>query len=482
MIKRMFCFQKHCIIFEMVLCALIVALLINIPAIKADDDEPYRLTLQESITIALEHSTFVKSAQETLHSADYERKAALTEFFPKVGTYYAYTRYNEPPHMKTPAGDPYAYPTDIPLGRKNRYQWNTYLTQPIFTGGAIASSYDIARLNSQMARENLTAAQQDIILQVKEAYFNILKAEKIRLVAEQAVVQVQSHLDDAQAFYQEEMIPRNDLLEAEVRHAQAKQDLIHSQNTEHIARAHFNTVLRRDISTPVAIEDILTEPAGEFSLDECLNEARQQRPELREAELHIEQKEKTVSFEQSSYFPHIALVADYQKMGDQIDLRGNPYEDSESWTVSGVLKWEFWEWGKKHYRISSRRAELQRARERKTQIDDVIAFEVKQSWLRLDEAQNNIAVARSALERSKENLRLNRELYREQMANTTDVLDAQTLMNEAFTNYYNALSNYHIARSRLKYAMGRRWDAGDKQYLQHTPVPEETMFTTEEIK
>jgi outer membrane protein TolC len=481
MVKWMSCFEKRCIIFEMVLCALILNPVVSFTTIKAEDNLN-RLSLQESITIALDGSTFVKSAQESLHSADYERKAALTEFFPKLGTYYNYTRYNEPPHMKTPPGDPYEYPTDIPLGRKNRYQWNIYLTQPIFTGGAISSSYEIAYLNKQMAGQNLTAAQQDTVLQVKEAYFNILKAEKIRLVAEQALIQVQSHLDDARAFYQEEMIPRNDLLEAQVRHAQAKQDLIHSQNTEHIARAHFNTVLRRDISTPVAIEDILTEPAEEFFLDDCLKEARQQRPELREAELHIEQKEKTVRYEQSSYFPQIALVADYQKMGDQVDLKGNPYEDSESWRISGVLKWEFWEWGKKHYRISSRRAELQRARERKTQIDDVIAFEVKQSWLRLNEAQNNIAVAQNALEQSRENFRLNRELFREQMANTTDVLDAQTLMNEAFTNYYNALSNYYIARSRLEYAMGRRWGAGDKKYLQHTLVPEKNICTTEEVK
>jgi outer membrane protein TolC len=477
----MSCFEKGCIIFEMVLCALILNPVVSITTINAEDNLK-RLSLQESITVALERSTFVKSAQEGLHSADYERKAALTEFFPKLGTYYNYTRYNEPPHMKTPAGDPYVYPTDIPLGRKNRYQWNIYLTQPIFTGGAIRSSYEIAYLNKQMAGQNLTAAQQDTVLQVKEAYFNILKAEKIRLVAEQALIQVQSHLDDTQAFYQEEMVPRNDLLEAQVRHAQAKQDLIHSQNTEQIARAHFNTVLRRDIGTPVAIEDILIEPAEEFFLDDCLKEARQQRPELREAELHIEQKEKTVRYEQSSYFPQIALVADYQKMGDQVDLQGNPYEDSESWRISGVLKWEFWEWGKKQYRISSRRAELQRARERKTQIDDIIAFEVKQSWLRLNEAQNNIAVARSAMEQSRENFRLNRELFREQMANTTDVLDAQTLVNEAFTNYYNALSNYYIARSRLEYAMGRRWDPGDKQYLQHTLVPEKTIFTAEEVK
>jgi len=481
MFRKMLSVKKHHRIPEMALIAAIAGLLAGAPAIRAEEADS-RLSLQESIAIALERSTFVKSSREALRSADYERKAARTEFFPTFGTSYTYTRYNESPHMKTPAGDPFEYPTDTPLGRRNRYQWNTYVSQPVFTGGAIASSYDIASLGTRIAGENLAAAQQDIILQVKEAYFTILKAEKIRLVAAQALAQVKSHLNDARAFYQEEMIPRNDLLEAQVRHAQARQDLIRSQNTERIAHAHFNTVLRRDINAPVRIENILTEPAGVFSLDACLKEARRQRPEMREAELRVAQGEKGVRLEQSSYFPKISLVADYQKMGDRIDVGGNPYEDSESWTISGILRWDFWEWGKKHYLISARRADARQARERKKNIEDVIAFEVKQSWLRLDEARSNIAAARSAVEQGEENFRLNRERYREQMANTTDVLDAQTLLTEARTNYYNALSDYHIARSRLEYAMGRRRESGHEKQGPHAPVPEQAMPAREEIR
>jgi len=41
------------------------------------------------------------------------------------------------------------------------------------------------------------------------------------------------------------------------------------------------------------------------------------------------------------------------------------------------------------------------------------------------------------------------------MATTTDVLDAQTLLTEAHKNYYNALSDYHIAKAKLERAVGR---------------------------
>jgi len=51
--------------------------------------------------------------------------------------------------------------------------------------------------------------------------------------------------------------------------------------------------------------------------------------------------------------------------------------------------------------------------------------------------------------------RLNQERYSEQMATTTDVLDAQLLLTQAENNYYSALSDYHIAKARLERAIGK---------------------------
>jgi outer membrane protein TolC len=51
-------------------------------------------------------------------------------------------------------------------------------------------------------------------------------------------------------------------------------------------------------------------------------------------------------------------------------------------------------------------------------------------------------------------LRINQALYQEQMATSTQVLDAQTLLVQALTNYTNALADYNIAQARLVRAMG----------------------------
>ena len=414
-----------------------------------------RLTLRESITIALDKSTSVRAADHGVRGADYERKAARTDFFPKVSTEHSYTRFNEDPFMKSPAGDFAPYPTEYKIGTKNRYQWNTYLTQPVFTGGALVSSYQIAKLGVGIARENFDRARQDIIMQVKEAYFNILKAGKLKAVALQAVEQVQSHVDVARAFYEEQVIPQNDLLEAEVRYAQVKQDLIRAENNVEIAQAQFNTVLRRSVNEPAVLEDILAYQAEMFSLDECQKEALQKRPELKEAALRLAQAQKGVHLAKSKYFPTVSVVANYQKMGDSSSLNGSPYEDDEMWAVSTVCSWDIWEWGKRSYQVSASKSFAAQAEEQKKQAGDIIVLEVKEAFLNVRESEKNISVAQTAIRQAEENFRLNKELYNEQMATTTDVLDAQTLLTQAQNNYYNALNDYHIFKAKLERAVGK---------------------------
>jgi outer membrane protein TolC len=438
------------------LLALVVCACGGVPAPShAQSGGPPPLSLAQSLAIALENSTAVRAAGHAAMAADYGRKAAGADFLPKIGTDYSYTRFRNEPVMKSPPGDLVPYATTTKIGAKDRYQWSTHLRQPVFTGGALRAEYRMARLGHDVAREHLRAALQDTVLDVKHAYFSILKAEKNLMVALQAAEQVASHRATAQAFYAQEMIPKNDLLEAEVRHAQARQDVITATNRLEVARASFNTVLRRGIQEPVAIEDMLEVQPEEIVLEESLAEARQRRPELQSAMLQHARARAAVDQARSSYFPRIDLVAEYRKTGDDPHVSGSRYDASEVSLLYTVLSWNLFEWGKSSYQVSARKAQALAAEAQLQHVADSIALEVKHAWLTVHEAKKNIQVARSAIVHAEEDLRLNQLLYAEQMATTTDVLDAQTRLTGAYSNYYNALSDSHLAQALLERAMGR---------------------------
>jgi len=104
--------------------------------------------------------------------------------------------------------------------------------------------------------------------------------------------------------------------------------------------------------------------------------------------------------------------------------------------------------------VREKETRLVQTKDAKVQVEDGISLEVKDAHLRLTEARDKIDVAKLAIEQAEENFRINQERFKEQVATATDVLDAQTLLTQARTNYYNALSDYNIARAKLERAMG----------------------------
>jgi outer membrane protein len=412
------------------------------------DDESKVFTLKEAVEVALERSPSLHSAREGVKGADSLRKAALTDFFPTFRTEYGFTYLNTAPYFTGAGG------IRATVGARSNYSWETGLDQPLFRGGAFYWSYRLAKLGVDLSKVFFELVKQDLVLQVKAAYFNILKAEKIRQVAVQAVEQLESQLKVSKAFYDVGVIPKNDLLQTQVELAQARQDLTSAEVGLSVAKASFNTLLRRDVRMEVRVEDILGYRPMEIPFEECLGEARKNRPELMEAELNVKKAEKEVWLARSEYFPTIGLSGNYERVGDDPSVSGSNFEDKDSWNIAAYARWTFWQWGKKRHLVREKETRLVQAKDAVVQVEDGISLEVKDAYLRLTEARDKIDVAKLAIEQAEENFRINQERFKEQVATATDVLDAQTLLTEAKSNYFNALSDYNIARARLDRAMG----------------------------
>ena len=411
-------------------------------------DEAEVLSLKEAVEMALERSPSVHSAREGTKGADYLRRAALTDFLPTLRTEYDYTRLDEAPFIRFGGG------VKRTVGTQDNYSWTTVVDQPLFTGGAFYWSYRLAQLGVDLSKVFLELVKQDLILQVKEAYFTILKAEKIRQVAVQAVQQLESQLKVSRAFYDVGIIPKNDLLQTQVQMAQARQNLTSAEVELAIAKATFNTLLRRHVGMEVRIEDILEYRPMEVPFEESLEKARKSRPELRETELNVKSAEKEVQLARGEYFPTLGLSFNYERVGDDPGVSGSRFEDEDSWNIMATARWTFWQWGKKRQLVREKETKLVQAKDARVQVEDSISLEVKDAYLRLREARDKIGVAEVAIEQAEENFRINAERFKEQVATSTDVLDAQTLLTQARSNYFNALSDYNIAWARLDRAMG----------------------------
>lgn len=398
------------------------------------------LTLEESIKIALERNLTLHSAMAGAAGSEYRRKGAVTSFLPLWTGQYDYTRYNSP----TTVGS-----------SRDVFSFSTSVQQPLFAGGSIYSSYRLEKFGVDISKTDVETAKRDIILLVREGYFNILKAEKFRNVAEQQVKQFEAQLEVTKAFFEVGVVAKNDVLQAEVRLANARQALVRAENDLALAKSSFNILLRREINDPLNVVDILEYKPPTLRLEESIDEALRQRPEIKSAGLKVEQAKESVKIARSGFFPSINLLSNYGRTSNEIDLGGD--FRSDRWTIQALASLTIFDWGKTAYKVGENKVKVTQAEDSKIQLVEGIILEVKQDYLNMQTAERNIAVSEKAIEQAEENLRMSEERYKYQVATATDVLDAVTLLAQARVNYYGALSDFNVARARLERAMGRMY-------------------------
>jgi outer membrane protein TolC len=119
-----------------------------------------------------------------------------------------------------------------------------------------------------------------------------------------------------------------------------------------------------------------------------------------------------------------------------------------------IASWTFWEWGKTRYGVHEKLRRLEQARLARAEKEDLIRLEVKRAYLRVKDAESAVLTVEKAVEQAEENLRINQERYKEQVATSTEVIDAQTLSIRTQNNYYNALSVFNVSKAELDRAMG----------------------------
>jgi len=402
-------------------------------------------TLKQTIESAIKANLGLKSSKEETAAALAVKKARRTQFFPTLSASYGYNRFD----AETISSGFTAVP-------KEEYRFVTSFSQPVFTGFSLLRQYDIAKLGLDRAQVKEKLVRQDIILDAKNAYFQLLQNQKLHDIAQKTVVQIRAQKEVADNFYQVGMTPLNDLLQAQVELANAKQELIVAKNNLDNAESNFNTLLRRPINTPVALKDILDYSPFEETLEYCLAEAEKNRFEVKIADMEIEIAQKELDLTKKDYFPSIDLKGNYFKYGTRWDVDGGEgIYDPSGWNIEAVAKWNFWEWGRTTYGVKEKHSRFSQAQLKKQEILDNIHLEVKNAYLRTQEAERAIKTVETAIEQAKENFRINQERYKEQISTQTDVLIAQTLLSRTMTNYYNALYAFKISKATLYRTIGQ---------------------------
>ncbi len=401
------------------------------------------LTLEGSIRIAIESNPDVKAQDQEVMGREMETKVQFSQMLPSVNATYGYQRTQIPQFAEIPPLG------KVTTGSKDMTDLNVEARQILFAGGALYNQYKISRNDYYASDLNRQKFIRDLKLKVIDAYYRVILARQVQGVAQSDVSSVKSHLDVANAFFGQGMIPKNDLLQSQVRYAQSQQALISAKNAVGLAESNYNMLLSRNLSEAVNIESEIPVAPLRPSLEEATDIAWKNRQEIKIVNTQIESARKGITIARSRFFPTVSATAGYRKSeGDDLDLTYH------TWKYGLGMNWNLFEGGGSYYNVSKAEITTSRIGYQLQGLKDQISLEVKNYYISAENALERMKVAESAIAQAEENLRIVKDRYNLQVATTTDVLDAQTMLDQARVNYLSARSDYAKALAGLNSSMG----------------------------
>ena len=426
------------------LLVIVIACLNVVPATsqdaRQDTAENKVFTLADCVSAALENNPQIRYSQAEITAREYSLESSKKDLYPSLFFQYGYTN--------TPD-------TTFIYGTDNYFNYSFSIEQPLYEGRSLITGVELGKLNLEFSKAGMTQTQNDIVVSVHEAYYNLLKAKKFEEVANQTVEERKAHLKDAKAFFKAGLIPKNDMLQSGVQLANAEIADIRAQNVTSMAQAKLNTLLRRPVDSEIAVADILKYEPSEVSWDQAIEMAKKHRPELKQSEIVIEQANKNIIMTKAPYLPSVKVSASYMRQGDDpIFSEDFPVGPSDVTTIMATLNWRFWAWGQGKDKVGVAEYNVKKAKESKVELQDNIVLQVRQAYLDIKESEYNIGVTEKAIEQAEEDYRINQSRYQAQLSTTTDVLDAETRLARARINHFDALYNYRIALMKFAWATG----------------------------
>ena len=330
------------------------------------------------------------------------------------------------------------------------------LTQPLYLGGKIRAYDRLTRHAESLADERLRAEQQEVVLEVDKAYWQVVSLTNKRQLAVAYRELLERLQADVEKMIANGVATRANQLAVSVELNKAEMTLMKVEDGLTLSRMLLAQICGLPLQAPFSLTDEHLDriPTMGVAAESEVNTAWAQRSELRQLELAQKIYAEKTKIERAAFLPTVALTAGatatYPSLynGFEKKLAGN-------WSVGIVLRVPLWTWGENRHKVAAARAEVTLAQLRQAEAREKIELQVNQSAFAVNEALRKLQLTAKNLEKAEENLRMTKVGHAEGMIPTSELLSAQTAWVAAHSDQIDATIDTMLARAAHQKALGQ---------------------------
>ena len=343
----------------------------------------------------------------------------------------------------------------------NSHSWGATLSQPLFNLGSWFS-YGQAKAFSGQAEYQFAYEQQNLMLRVSEAYFNVLRAEDSLITAQAEEKAVKQQLDQARERYNVGLIAETDVLETQAVYDNARVARILANNQVSVSYENLRTITNQVIDNIGKLKKAMpvVAPAPAIA-DEWVSKAVANNLTLKAARKGVEAAEENIRAKKSGHAPTLDAFASYgYNSSDSDRAHGQPSDNGLTTgkgdqTVFGLnLTVPLFSGGATSSQVREATYQMEQSQQNFDKLLRETNSGTRSYFLTVNSDVDRVEAQKQGIISSESALKATQSGYEVGTRNITDVLDAQKKLYAAQRDYLNARYDFIINTLKLKQLAG----------------------------
>lgn len=305
-----------------------------------------------------------------------------------------------------------------------------------------------ARAGVRAARLGTGRAEQELLLQVRRAYFAIPLASARIVAVRHGLSAAERAVAQAEALERQGLVSRVDVLQARVREAEIRAELGEAEADSAVADAGLRRVLGARKGEVFTVADGIPEPSAILPIEEA-RRAAAERPDLRARSAALTAAQAGVRRERAALLPRLNAFGTYERNDDQpLGGRGS------DWTAGVSLSWTPFDGMGQVGRVRAAQATVEREAAQFEAFRQQVDLEVRTAHAHLGAARLRREQAEQALGHAREAQAIASTRYRNNLSPITELLAAQAAETAAATRLEAARYDVVVAEGTYRLAAG----------------------------
>lgn len=401
-------------------------------------------TLEQSLDYALAHNPDARIAEQRIAAAQAGLEQANSAFWPRLQAESSYSRTNNPILAFGSIINQQSYSPSFDfndISTVDNFNLKGVITVPIYSGGRNTADQQFAQANTAAAKQDGAAVRNELGFEVTRAFHTVLKTRRFIAAAQAAVNALEFNLEVGKKRLAGGTLLKSEVLDIEVRLAQAREERVHARNA--------NALAKRALSTLLGVEDAEFEVADQapvVSVPDAGDFAR--RPEIAAARERESAAQAQVRSAKSGYQPRVSAFGSLDYNAGWVT--GG---DGQSYTAGILAQWDLWDGYSTRAKVRAANAKLEVAREQQRKLRLALEFEIQQAQLNLQAANERLAVTSKTVEQAAESSSLTRSRFEQGLALSIQLIDSEAALLAARVRRAQAESDQYIAVAALRKAL-----------------------------